>query len=168
MKVYKTLAELIADHKGVVYPDGNTNVVLNERAVLVAIRTVAKVYKTTNDEYIVDPIINKYYVVRSVDEKSNKNRIVAITESLTDARKVARRWNGKIDIFVDDGTEYWCVKFMKFGGFTVIPIVNHNMTKEQMKYDPKAHLIFVAAPTAQDAISKAIDEVRKTNPEVFV
>ena len=168
MKVYKTLAELIADHKGVVYPDGNTNVVLNERAVLVAIRTVAKVYKTTNDEYIVDPIINKYYVVRSVDEKSNKNRIVAITESLTDARKVARRWNGKIDIFVDDGNEYWCVKFMKFGGFTVIPIVNHNMTKEQMKYDPKAHLIFVAAPTAQDAISKAIDEVRKTNPEVFV
>ena len=168
MKVYKTLAELIADHKDVVYPDGNTNVVLNERATLVAIRTVAKVYKTTNDEYIVDPIINKYYVVRSVDEKSNKNRIVAITESLTDARKVARRWNGKIDIFVDDGNEYWCVKFMKFGGFTVIPIVNHNMTKEQMKYDPKAHLIFVAAPTAQDAISKAIDEVRKTNPEVFV
>ena len=168
MKVYKTLAELIADHKGVVYPDGNTNVVLNERAVLVAIRTVAKVYKTTNDEYIVDPIINKYYVVRSVDEKSNKSRIVAITESLADARKVARRWNGKIDIFVDDGNEYWCVKFMKFGGFTVIPIVNHNMTKEQMKYDTKAHLIFVAAPTAQDAISKAIDEVRKTNPEVFV
>lgn len=168
MKVYKTLAELIADHKDVVYPDGNTNVVLNERAVLVAIRTVAKVYKTTNDEYIVDPIINKYYVVRSVDEKSNKSRIVAITESLTDARKVARRWNGKIDIFVDDGNDYWCVKFMKFGGFTVIPIVNHNMTKEQMKYDPKAHLIFVVAPTAQDAISKAVDEVRKTNPEVFV
>lgn len=57
---------------------------------------------------------------------------------------------------------------MKFGGFTVIPIVNHNMTKEQMKYDPKAHLIFVSAPTASDAISKAVDEVRKTNPEVFV
>ena len=50
MKVYKNLTELIADHKDVVYPDGNTDVVLNERAVLVAIRTVAKVYKTTNDE----------------------------------------------------------------------------------------------------------------------
>lgn len=57
---------------------------------------------------------------------------------------------------------------MKFGGFTVVPVVNHNMTREQMKYDPKSHLIFVAAPTAPDAISKAVDEVRKTNPEVFV
>lgn len=63
MKVYKNLIELIEDHKDVVYPDGNTDVVLNERAVLVAIRTVAKVYKTTNGEYICDPIINRYYVV---------------------------------------------------------------------------------------------------------
>ena len=168
MKVYKNLTELIADHKDVVYPDGNTDVILNERAVLVAIRTVAKVYKTTNGEYICDPIINRYYVVRSVDEKNNKSRIVSITDSLTDARRVAKRWNGKVDVFVDDGNEYWCVKFMKFGGFTVVPVVNHNMTREQMKYDPKAHLIFVAAPTAPDAISKAVDEVRKTNPEVFV
>lgn len=168
MKVYKNLTELIADHKDVIYPDGNTDIILNERAVLVAIRTVAKVYKTTNNEYIVEPIINKYYVVRSVDEKQNKSRIVSITDSLADARKVAKRWNGKVDVFVDDGNEYWCVKFMKFGGFTVIPIVNHNMTREQMKYDPKAHIIFVSATTAQDAISKAVDEVRKTNPEVFV
>ena len=29
MKVYKNLTELIADHKDVVYPDGNTNIVLN-------------------------------------------------------------------------------------------------------------------------------------------
>ena len=107
-------------------------------------------------------------MVRSVDEKNNKSRIVSITDSLTDARRVAKRWNGKVDVFVDDGNEYWCVKFMKFGGFTVIPIVNHNMTREQMKYDPKAHLIFVSAPTAPDAISKAVYEVRKTNPEVFV
>lgn len=168
MKVYKSLTELIADHKDVVYPDGNTDVALNERAVLVAVRTVAKVYKTTNDEYIVKPFTNIYYVVRSVDEKKNKSRIVAITESFTDAMKTARRWNGKIDIFKDDGNDYWCVKFMKFGGFTVTPIANHNLTDEQMKYDKNAHLIFVSAPTAQDAISKAVDEVRKTNPEVFV
>ena len=168
MKVYKNLTELIADHKDVVYPDGNTDVVLNERAVLVAVRTVAKVYKTTNNEYIVEPFTNIYYVVRSVDEKKNKSRIVAITESFTDAMNTARRWNGKIDIFKDDGNDYWCVKFMKFGGFTVTPIANHNLTEEQMKYDKYAHLIFVSAPTAQDAISKAVDEVRKTNPEVFV